>query len=799
MRHTLIYMKLPISSLFDKKPKSQYFLSLLLRDEKAHAVIIEETLGKIKIIGKHEEHFTTEIESVTDEELLTVLDKTISKAEEPLPSNIETQKTVFGVKGDWVEEKKIKKDYLIRLKKVCDTLHLTPIGFLVISEAIAHLIQEEEGAPLSALLCEVGGKQLTLTLFRAGKIIETKMAHIDDTVPNTVDTLLKHIESVEVLPSRIIVYNGKQSDDLAQQFISHQWSKSLPFLHMPQISVLPHGFEAKAVVFGAALQLGFEITGAIVDKTGQEIKTFSSENGKTEAPELAPEQPDQPVIQSPETAVTTEESNIQPVTDPTPAPTEGVQLSEMQGDNFGFVMNQDIANTATTAPVAPVQTAAQTSPSPATLEQDNQPVQPVQEERTKTSILSSLSFSKLTPLLAKVKEMTNQLPNPLRFTGGRNKRLIAIPIVLLVILGILVFSYLSLLSADVTLHIKTKGLEETQPIIFSLTSPNDFSQNIVAVQEVSTSLETSASTSVTGKKQVGEKSKGTVTIYNSDNAKKTLPQGTTITSSNNVAFILDKEVSVASASGDIFSGTKPGTAQVAVTAKEIGPEGNLPSNTKFTVSGSNSLAGKNDSAFSGGSKKDVTIVAAADVEKLRNTVEKNVEEKAKEELAKKVGDDTVLLPSITSVDMEKESLSKKVGEEAKELTLKATITFSSASYKKTDLSDFASVFLKNKFSEDLTISEKGIQTSVENVKVNEDDEDKLNAVVKVKAGLLPKVETASLTKKITGKSFTEATSELEKIPQYESVDIELKPALPFLPKVLPQKTKNIRISIATNE
>jgi len=798
-------MKLPIPSLFDKKPKAEYFLSLLLRDEKATAVIIEEQQGKIKIIGKHEEFFTVPVEEVNDEELLRVLDKAISIAEEKLPPEIETQKTVFGVKENWVEEKKIKKEYLAKLKKVCDTLHLTPIGFLVISEAIAHLIQEEEGAPLSAILCEIGSHSVIMTIFRAGKIVETKHTPIIESPTKTVDTLLKHVESVEVLPSRIIIFDGKRTDDLAQQFISHQWSKSLPFLHMPQISVLPFGFETKSVIFGAAIQMGFEITGAIIDKTGHEIKTFASESGKPQEPDeqkaadipLSPESVETPSITpTPDVPLDLEQTTGSSSLD------QSFDIDSVPADNFGFVMDEDIATIAaekdTSIPekIVDEESAEQLNEQHFRINH-HETTEQQDEHGEKKSFLSFLPLgavmTTLTNLKAKLPKSMLRLPG---MSSMRNTKLLVMLGGIIILVGVIGFFYFSALKATVTLHIKTQGLEEKPSLTFSLTSPNQFSDNIIAAEKVTTSLDGTSSTSVTGKKEVGTNAKGTVTIYNNGETKKTLSAGQVVTSSNNVEFTLDKELVVASASGDIFSGTKPGTAQAAVTAKAIGTEGNLPSNTKFTVSGNSSIAAKNDSAFSGGSKKDVTVVAKADMDKLRTSVQKDLEEKAKGEIQKKLGGEQVLLPDLIDVTLDKESFDKKLGEEAKTLNLKATVTFTAGAYKKSDLTEFAQIFLKNKFSQDLTVSEKGITTEVTDLK-QEDDE--VTGNVTIKAALLPKLDTTNLQKEITGKSFTSAEQTLKKVPQVQTVDIALSPNFPLLPKILPQKTTNILVSIATDE
>ena len=202
-------MKLPFSFPFGKKEKIEYFLALLLRDEKASAVIFEEINGKIKIIGEHDEYFSDSVDKISIDEFIEVLDKTISAAENTLPPNIETQKTIFGLKENWIEETHIKKEYLAKLKNISKELTLTPIGFLVIHEAIAHLLLEEEGVPVSAILIEIDRKNLAISLLRGGKIVETKRAKIESSIPETTDKLLHSFTNYEVLPSRILLFDDR--------------------------------------------------------------------------------------------------------------------------------------------------------------------------------------------------------------------------------------------------------------------------------------------------------------------------------------------------------------------------------------------------------------------------------------------------------------------------------------------------------------------------------------------------------------------------------------------------------------
>jgi len=88
-----------------------------------------------------------------------------------------------------------------------------------------------------------------------------------------------------------------------------------------------------------------------------------------------------------------------------------------------------------------------------------------------------------------------------------------------------------------------------------------------------------------GKQEVGNKAQGQVTIYNSNlSSAETLPQGTLIVSPNNLKFVLEDEVKVASATGDASS-SQPATAKATVVAEGIGEEYNLAANTKFPIEG----------------------------------------------------------------------------------------------------------------------------------------------------------------------------------------------------------------------
>jgi len=811
-------MKLPILPFLGKKEASNHYLALLLRDEKASAVIFKEENGKITVVGKNEEYFPTSVDHADTEEILDTLDRTISRAEETLPQNIETEKTIFGLKETWVEDGKITKDYLAKLKKVSDELKLSPVGFLVISEAITKLIEEEEGAPLSAIITEIGKNNVTLTLFKAGRNVESHSSHIEESIPKTVDSLLKTFTSVEVLPSRLIIFDGENGEKIAQEFITHQWSRGLSFLHMPQVSVVPMGFDGRAVVFGAALQMGFEVSGSIIDSASSDIKTLGAEGSSSEEQHTRREK-----------AVKMEEEDVAPNGDNGEVGNKAAEAVNedfpTSGDNFGFVMGQDVSvavapdveqaaknDEIKSAPLikrneGSVHTAAHDfhfATEHLDVENEISPVKATEEaekvgfsQESRQSNDQKLAFlGTFTGMMSRLKS----IPGPMNLLSGLrsgSKLLIIPPILILLLIGAVLF-YIFKLEATVTVHVSPKTQEESQDITFSAKEENDFGNSVIQAKAVSTTIDGEDSIETTGKKETGEKAKGSVTLYNDSDGKKTFTSGTTITSSNDLVYVLDKDVAIASRSGDVFSGTKPGTAQVAVTAKTLGTEYNLPSNTKFKVDGaSSSYAAKNDTAFSGGTKKEIRVVSKKDVEKLSANLPKSLVEKAKNDLNAEIAKDETLLPEFTDITLSKKTLSKKEGEEAKTLLLNASVTFEGLTYSNQDVITYAKLLLKDKVSDDQALSDESL--SVEVVDIEEISEDEVKAKLKIEAGILPKLDTKMIIVELTGKSFRDAEDYLSKLPQVAKSEVTLTPNIPFLPQILPRIGKNIKVVVDTDE
>lgn len=754
-------MKLPFSLPFTKQQNKEYFLALLLKEEKVNAVVFEETAGKIHVIGQSEEYFSLSLEKIPLQEFLDVLDKAIAHAEESLPTDVQTHKTIFGVKETWVQDSKIKKEYLVKLKAVCDALELTPVGFIVMQEAIAHFLQQEEGAPVSAILVEVGKKDLEVCLLRAGRVLEIYPTPIKESVVHTVDAVLHHFQ-YEVLPSRIILLESEHHKGLSQAFITHTWSRGLPFLHVPQITTLPKGFDAKAVIFGAAAQMGFEIVGNIAD-TAAITQSVPFEDA---------------VLHKNAKGKIGEEKDML-----------------YTHETFGFVKNADIINKEAQEINETASSAARSDSGDAEWTKEPEIREP---ENTSEQSGSFMEKVKQFPLLLPTFFRGISFPQSHRlgaifshmpFSIRGKTKLVLIPPVLLAIFLLVVLFYIFGLKATVALSVKPNVIEQDATVALATTGATDFSQNTIGLKAIEVSEDGKVSAPATGKKETGTKAKGSITLLSSLRKEQTIPKGTAVTSSSGSIFTFDDDVKIASSSGlsNLIS------VKVAVTAKDIGKESNLPSGAKFTVSSfdTSEIEAKNDSAFSGGTKKEITVVSKADIDSLTEELPTTLQEKATEEMNKKISEKQKLLPLPAVTTVSKEDFSKKVGDEATTITLTGTVTYTGFVYTESDVEDFVKTQLK-KNTQEKDATPEGVSYEIKNIKQKDEA---ITATLQMKGFFLPKLDTKKVTDSISGKSFTEAKTTLSQLPQVTDSSITLHPSLPFIPSLLPRLSSNITLVI----
>ncbi len=364
--------------------------------------------------------------------------------------------------------------------------------------------------------------------------------------------------------------------------------------------------------------------------------------------------------------------------------------------------------------------------------------------------------------------------------------------IFLIVLSFFVLEYF-FHTAQITLYLPSQDINKKIMVdaVFSTTGKN----NLLITENIE-KIDIKNSKSTTGKKDVGEKAKGTITIYNSNlSESKTFEKGTAITSSNGVQFTIDDAVKIASASGDASS-PSPSTAKVSVVARDIGTEGNLSANTKFNINGESAdVIGKNDSAFSGGIKKQITTVSRADIEDLK----KKATAEAKNSLSKKVSSRNVserkFITSITELKTVKEVATAEVGEEASQVELKSEIAITSYSYNDKDMYSILKNELKPEVRPGLTLPEDKIRYQILSAqKTGKKYTIKVNAEAKI----APDIDSNSVALNSAMKTTSGLSNTLKKEYKLTGIEFEIRHPLPFMKNITPLFKKNIKVSILYN-
>ncbi len=748
-------MRLPAIPFLTKTTTSEFFLSLIFESDKVSSILFREQEKNLNIIGTHE--VKLDLNKASGEDLIVACDSVISKLEMSLPEGATLEKTIFAVPYSWIDDGKINPDKLSDLKKISTELALVPMGFIVSIEAIVAFLQKKEGAPVSGIFVELGEQTLSVFIVRSGNVIDVKEGIIEDGVEKTVEELLGRVTKLDVLPSKIVLLHNKEAEAIQQKFLSHHWTKELPFMHLPQVAILDRGFENEAIISGVASQLNVTVT--------DELKVESKE-------EIGEEE----------------------------------RVPEQTADAFGFVQDEDIA----IKKIKKEEKASEKSDiedlSFAEVIDDKGPVIKehgvIREDKGGEEVYEEDEMGGLQTPTAKSPGIGEKISAfftpeslssiPKKFGGGKN---LIIPLLALIAVIVVIAAYYSaVLKATVIVFTDQKAIkEDSLGITLTTSGDSSFTEKALKISTVEEEVSGEETQETTGHKDTGQKATGTVTIFNKTELPKQLDKGTTLISSNNIEFTLNDNVTIASTSS--FA-TSFSNASAKVTASSFGKEYNLPSQTNFTIKGvsSSDIFGRNDTAFSGGTKEEIQVVSKKDLDGLAATILKRLFDKAKSQAASKLSGDDALIPVSISSDFVSEKYDRKENDQAKSVKLSAKVTYTLGIYKKNELSKFISSSNDFDVPPDFKLDDTESSIKVSDIKKNKND---LSAKLSFNAIFKPQLDTMSMPQMVSGKTKSEALKKMKEISGVSDVSIQFSNNIPFLPEILPLNASNISIDIKT--
>lgn len=320
----------------------------------------------------------------------------------------------------------------------------------------------------------------------------------------------------------------------------------------------------------------------------------------------------------------------------------------------------------------------------------------------------------------------------------------------------------------------------------------------VHLQVATDAADFSSSTPTSGKRSVGDKAKGTVTLHNFNDSAKTFTKGTQVSTAG-INFILDSDTKVASASEIIVSGDlvkQPGKTQAALTASEIGEQGNLAKGKRFSIDDlpPSTYFGINDNAFSGGSKRDVQTVAKTDLQSLQSNILEKGKKQAVTRVAAVIGPENRAVDSLTSVTVAETKYSKELGEEASQLTLSAKTKATYYFYSYQTMIDYIADLVKKDVPSGMTINNKNITYGIDK---SDNKGGKISLTIHVTAKAMKEVSQSELVANLIGKNEKGIGDNLKKNFEIQGYELKIQQPFPIFKHTLPFFGKNITVNISS--
>lgn len=238
----------------------------------------------------------------------------------------------------------------------------------------------------------------------------------------------------------------------------------------------------------------------------------------------------------------------------------------------------------------------------------------------------------------------------------------------IVIIGLLISFEYFFHKAEVVVYMPAETAEKTVDLILPVGE-----ETTLSLIPHAFSADTTEEIATTGKRDIGEKAKGQVYISNFDNVEKSFAAGTKL-EAGGLTFTTDSDVRVASASSVTTGGAKQsGRAKVSATASVIGPESNIAEGKQLKIAGlSDALyVAVVDTAFKGGTRKQVRTVARKDLDDLKKALAEKAKSPEAGKIETQVEPDQELVKELNEVKVNEVEYSKEVAEEAETVSGKA--------------------------------------------------------------------------------------------------------------------------------
>lgn len=376
------------------------------------------------------------------------------------------------------------------------------------------------------------------------------------------------------------------------------------------------------------------------------------------------------------------------------------------------------------------------------------------------------------------------------------KRVITFLVALILIAGGFVL-YFILPKAQIIINPKKEDVRlETEITADKSIDSIDLKNNKIPAQIFQIETEDSRKFPTTGEKEVEEKAKGTIVVYNQySSSEQTLVKTTRFLSENGKIFRLTETVIIPGASID-EGRIIPSSKEVTVEADEAGELYNIgPS--KFTIPGFEGTAkytafyGQSTEPMTGGAKGKMKVATKQDIEGATQIVSAELKNKVKDEFIKKIPRELKTLDNSQALEVVESDSTLEADEPGKEFTITVKVKAWGLAFKEEDVFSLAKENIKEKISQDKILISSSIKVDYKNVKTDS-AQGKTNFTAQVEAKTAWNIDEDRLKKDLAGKDEIEVRKYLSSLAEIETAKVIF---WPFWVTKIPTNKDKIKIII----
>lgn len=378
------------------------------------------------------------------------------------------------------------------------------------------------------------------------------------------------------------------------------------------------------------------------------------------------------------------------------------------------------------------------------------------------------------------------------------KRLIISGIIVCLIVLIFI-SIFVLPRAQVSINPKKEAIRfETEITANKNINSINFADSSIPAQVFQLETEDSKKFPTTGEKDIEEKAKGIIIVYNEYNSSpQTLVERTRFLSEQGKLFRLIETTVIPGATieeGKII----PSSKEVEVAADESGEAYNIgPS--KFTIPGFEgsprytTFYGNSTESMTGGAKGRMRVATQEDIEGALEIVSLELRNKVQEQFNKKIPDELKLLKETQSLEVVDSSSSLKADEPGKDFVVTVKVKARGLAFKEEDILNLVEKNIGDKISKNKVLLPSTIKVSYLDTELNL-DEGKANFSCQIKAESAWRVDESQIKNNLAGKGEIEVRKYLSSLSEIEGAKVIF---WPFWVKKIPKNKDKIKIIIDT--